>query len=303
MDKARKATRDIRDRISALGLTLPEAVTVVTNGSLARGEVTSQSDLDAYVIVSRAEDDEAAKEALVMIAEASGLKAASEGGAFGKAHLQSSFLENIGGQKDDNAKFTRRMLFLLESVPLLGADYYEQTVDRIILRYVSDDITPHQLGRFLLNDIIRFYRTMCVDFEFKTNEQRKSWGVRNIKLVFSRKLMYFSGVIMCAQLAERSPENKRAILRDLVLTNPIDRLIGVMGSEIMPALRHYDTFLASLDDASIRAGLENVELTRNTHTKEFRFLKDTGHHFSWALVNALRKTYPPSHPIHDALVV
>ncbi len=81
---------------------------------------------------------------------------------------------------------------------------------------------------------------MCVDFDFKTYEQRKEWGIRNLKLVFSRKLMYYSGVVMCAELAERDAKTKRDILETLIAMTPIDRLLHVMGDEIVPALIHYD---------------------------------------------------------------
>ena len=60
----------------------------------------------------------------------------------------------------------------------------------ILERYVANEIADHQLALFLLNDIIRYYRTVAVDYEFKTieNEDPKPWALRNIKLVFSRKL-------------------------------------------------------------------------------------------------------------------
>lgn len=52
--------------------------------------------------------------------------------------------------------------------------------------------------------LIRYHKTIAVDFEFKTSEDDKSWGIRNIKLLFSRNLLYFSGILVAAESIDKS---------------------------------------------------------------------------------------------------
>jgi len=148
-----------------------------------------------------------------------------------------------------------------------------------------------------LNDIIRYYRTICVDFEFKTFEDDKDWGIRNIKLVFSRKLLYFSGVLAVAETMQRSRDEKIRVLTELFELPVGDRIIKICGEQAFHALSLYDFFLGELASDEIRQGLEKTKETDRT-TEPFRRLKDEGHHFSWRLMSLFRQTYDISHPIH-----
>lgn len=82
---------------------------------------------------------------------------------------------------------------------------------------------------FFLNDLIRYYRTICVDFEYKTFEANKPWGIRNIKLIFSRKLIYFSGVLIAAEMYQRSAQQKKKIVKELISLSPVERLRKACG--------------------------------------------------------------------------
>jgi hypothetical protein len=177
--------------------------------------------------------------------------------------------------------------------------YREKVLDKYVLKSISD----HQFCRFLLNDLIRYYRTICVDFEHKTEEMGKSWGTRNIKLIFSRKLLYFSGIIATAETWQHTYQAKRKRLSDLLMLTPIRRIEAVCGERADQALGAYGQFLRKIADPAIRKMLEGVPKDRGNQSPEFRLLKNEGHHFSWTLVKLLRDTYDPIHPIHNALVV
>ena len=299
--KARAASQQVLTRLRDNMPKVP-GVSVVANGSLARGEVTSQSDFDAYPLYTNGARSSASA-LFDVVKHQAGLKEFAVEGAFGVLSPAATMRKKIGGQGDDNRRFTRRMLLILESTPIGDSEVYDETLDAIVSRYINDDITEKQIGRFLLNDVIRFYRTMCVDFEFKTVEQTKPWGIRYTKLIFSRKLIYFAGVIMCAELASLPASEKRAAMLQMIKQPPIDRLLSVLGNRILPALSEYDGFLALLNDKKSREDLSKVEMLRATHSDLFKSVKASGHRYSSALVQVLNQRYAQDHPIHEALVV
>jgi hypothetical protein len=194
-------------------------------------------------------------------------------------------------------------LFLTEGLAVTNPDLHAAQTDELISRYINDEISDHQLCLFLLNDLIRYYRTVCVDFEFKTFEANKAWGLRNIKLVFSRKLLYFSGALIVAETAQRTPKEKREIVRRLMALSPTERIEQVCQSAGDRALESYNTFLEALEDPTIRAELENVSSSERKFHERFKQLKNEGQHFSNHLMSALRATYSESHPIHRALIM
>jgi predicted nucleotidyltransferase len=276
-------------------------VCAITVGSFARREATRQSDLDYFVIT---DDKECGREVLAQFPKflkRHDIRSPSAGGAFGGITQQDDLIKNVGGRDDDNDSLTKRLLFLMESECLVGDDMYGEIQDKLISVYVKDSITEHQIARFLLNDLIRYYRTICVDFEYKTCELNKSWGDRNLKLMFSRKLMFFSGLLTVAQTAQSTGVHKKAVLKHFFNRTPIDRVREICEGRADAALRLYSEFIGCIGDEETRRVLNETEMDRKTHTEEFRTHKNTGHHFTWALSKLLTDTFDEAHPIHLAL--
>jgi hypothetical protein len=88
-------------------------------------------------------------------------------------------LHNIGGEQDNNAKMTRRMLFLLEGEWLFNPEGLKVVRRKILERYIGSGISDHQLALFLLNDVIRYNRTMTTNLK-RAKAQLQSHGVSAI---------------------------------------------------------------------------------------------------------------------------
>ncbi len=236
----------IRDRLEELSL--DSTALLVCCGSYARGEASEQSDIDYFMISDSTDKDTEIFQTVRSEIRSIIPTGPSKDGAFAMEVNRTEILDNIGGDNDNNQKITRRILFLLEGVSLFNEPGLQCFRREILERYIREGMTEHQLALFLLNDIIRYYRTVAVDYEFKisVNDSPKPWAIRNIKLVFSRKLLYASGLFSIAMTADRTREEKIKILEDLFGCPVVERMIKICGKAAMePVLTSYNFFWKS----------------------------------------------------------
>lgn len=153
----------------------------------------------------------------------SNLTAPGAGGPFGNTIFSHEIVHCIGGPSDSNVNLTRRILLLLESrcfsaSPTDTSLVWRNVVSNILERYFEEDVhfSPkgkRRVPRFLLNDLTRYWRTICVDYAAKYREQDgKKWALRNAKIRFSRKLLYAAGLAFCLSCDLDPPPN---VHRDL----------------------------------------------------------------------------------------
>lgn len=294
----------LRKDLKKIGL--KENFSVVVAGSYARKEAFEVSDLDYYLlfiakpkIISKMIQLKKVEKTVFSLINIPPAK----DGAFGEYTTIPSLLENIGGNKDSNKNITQRILILLEGGWLYNEEIFKKAQSDILKRYIKPSISSHKLALFLLNDIIRFYRTACVDFEYKTFEQKKDWGIRNIKLVFSRKLLYFSGIISVAETADKSWEEKIKILEDCFILSPTERIIKICGSNANGALSLYSEFLEYIGNEEHREELKNTTNKDRKKSQIFTHLKTNSHIFNDELLWLLKNNYEKSHPIRNNLIL
>ena len=256
----------------------------VVFGSMARREFTGGSDLDWTILIDGRADSlhlRLIHQLRNRLAEANfGKPGPTE--VFGGLIFSHDLVHAVGGDEDTNKNMTRRLLLLLESAAVDAPGSHEvrsRIVNAILSRYVQEDASfirsntrADRIPRFLLNDVVRFWRTMAVDYANKYRARAgDKWALRNIKLRMSRKLLFVSGFFMCISwaLRDQQSEDDSFVTQHLVdhLTNwaqrtPLESLAGII-SRYAPSLApdifdNYDSFLALLNDNEKRAGLEKL---------------------------------------------
>lgn len=177
----------------------PDKFDIVAYGSIARQEMGYASDFDWLVVANGYSTDPrdfsiykaAAEEARYAVS-------ADEPGAsglFGTVIGATELVNTIGLEEDTNLQHTRRILTLEESVSLLKPQRHRELKKAITARYLHDQQNEAgKIPRFLLNDVVRYWRTVAVDYQAKRweedHKQVTKWGLRLLKLRTTRKLTY-----------------------------------------------------------------------------------------------------------------
>jgi hypothetical protein len=315
---AKESANDVRRRLSEeltkqLGAFSSEDVDVVAFGSVARQECISGSDVDWTLLIDgQCIPDHRDTARRIRQTIASGFLQPGAEGVFGNMAFSHDIVHNIGGQADTNRNTTQRVLLLLESFPIRHRGHqgsvgtYERVTKNILFRYLHDDTNFYSAGgeksripRFLLNDVVRYWRTMCVDFAYKEWEQAGvKWAIRNIKLRMSRKLLFVSSlltVFSCHQNSDleiKEGELDQFIpmmqehLFQFVQSTPMNIVVWTlmrlgMAEHAGRLLDHYDQYLARLNDS--RAHLENLTPNRVYEDPEFLVLREISHEFQRVL--------------------
>ncbi len=269
---------------------------VAACGSFARLEASSHSDLDYLILFPAAPPDSSFRERTVDVLKH--VKVPDEAGEISfpqpnpKGVFRGDVLESdiwqIGTKDDHYDNLSRRLLLLLESRCLWNDQYFDEVRGRLVAEYgkaVALDPSKHFVA--LCNDLIRYFRTICVNYHAQMGSEYGKWPIRNVKLRHSRVLMYASLLFVIGELSKSSlmtGEQKLQALRDFVALPPLERMTRLYASnEDDNAFRLfglYNTFLERLSTASTRQELINLEYDARYSSATFASLKTNSDAFA-----------------------
>ena len=279
-----------RDRLATLR-TDPDS-TVVLMGSWGRSEVTSQSD-DDFMVLFEGPEREEAHPTIDAVAELLGGRAPGAEDLFGRQVWLDDLRGKIGRDQDSNANLTRRMLLVLESVPLCGDATHARALAALLTGYLEANVKDHRPPRFLLNDLIRYWRTIAVDFESKMRDRRgEGWGLRNAKLRLSRKALFAGGLLPVLECYRYTSDEIAGYLGQRMSVPPLDRIADVFVDHraVDPGVRSlsaYDEFLGILDDGDQRARLSELTADEAAQSPLFERVTELGTEFERGLLALL----------------
>jgi hypothetical protein len=268
----------VRDAIAAQTTCSRPELCIYAAGSLGRLETGQISDLDVFLFADRPDrngsersltrlEEILALSELIQVNTELKLPSFSGDGEYFKIHEVGQLLTGTGTATDDSENlFTTRLLLLLESKCLANDELYASATKRVIEMYLRDgkgksDYRP----LFLLNDILRYWRTVCLNYERARHDPRKPWWKKNLNLKFSRKLTVFSSVL--AILLDHVDDFEK--FAPISSMTPMERLAASLDK--LSDLRLLDQFQLFLDNyeeflaAKSHAELEEIRSDAATH--------------------------------------
>jgi hypothetical protein len=260
--------------------------TIALAGSFGRFEASDQSDADAIIIVEDGADDTVGDEAVAVVTRhiaEMGILEPNPRGVFNTARKYSEILPpedlgRLGDAQEEMDVLGKRMLMLLESRPLFNDDEYERCVSAIFdryARYVGTETTKEHV--LLLNDLIRYFRFICINYQSNFERENEKWPLRNVKLRHSRIIMYMGLLVLLGESSKHTDQKKLSLVRNRLHLTPLDRIAAVYqdnnDTSFFRVAGAYETFLRRISDEELRDELNDVAYEQRYANTMFSTLK------------------------------
>lgn len=305
--------KKLRELLGKSGGKIRPDMSLIVFGSLARGEWTSRSDLDWSLLVDGQADpkDERIAKEVQKLLDDDGWTRPGALGAFGSLAFSHELIHKIGGKDDTHTNTTRRILLITESRAIDDSLVRERIIRCLLARYLEEDTHFHStrdsqsfVPRFLLNDMIRYWRTIAVDYANKTLEpDRAGWALKNVKLRMSRKLVFVAGLLLCFRCHLQQPKTAEKNLFGIDESNIpfVEFLIGEIGKTPLDLLASfllerpvaddvsariidsYEKFLETINDGDKREHLQSLTYPQAREDALFNEMREVGKEFQEGL--------------------
>ncbi|MGH9742330.1 MAG: nucleotidyltransferase domain-containing protein [Candidatus Acidiferrum sp.] len=264
---------ELRARLKRAASLASGKACVFATGSFGRQEAGPHSDLDLFILGKRDGnpgtggiegsrlkrlDEICIKADLIEATRELNIQEFSGDGRYLTHYSVHEFTKTLGTPEDDVTNtFTARLLLLLESCPLLEPGVYLEVTKEVVAAYWRDyeDHKGNFIPAFLGNDILRLWRTFCVNYEARTarvpDEEKAKGKLKNYKLKHSRLLTCYSALLyLLAVYGDKQTVSESDAMSMIGLT-PTERLewlmdrpsIGNARSMIEKLLQQYERFL------------------------------------------------------------
>jgi predicted nucleotidyltransferase len=243
---------------------------VYMTGSFGRGESSAHSDLDLFIVGQCKRDlpelsllDQILVKAdLIQASRELGFREFSRDGQFLVGYSVVDLVDTLGTPKDDvENTFTARLLLLLESSVLIGRAAYHQITNEVIAAYWKDYVGHRNdfMSAFLANDILRMWRTFCVNYEAHTKSEPEremaKRRIKNYKLKHSRLLTCYSALLYLLAVFSKNKTVSPTDAEHMISLSPTGRLewlltqgeVEVAHASLNVLLNKYEEFLSNTD--------------------------------------------------------
>jgi len=291
-----KLNEDIKQRrkntVSILGTFLEQlnkkfieensSISIFSAGSIGRHEIGKYSDIDPFVLADSdipTNEEQKIKKLINEIANKNDFPDVTE--EFFKIYKLEDLLQLTGKSEDDHQNtFTTRILMLLESLPIYNESAYINYRHQIVTNYFRDSHGRASEFKpvFLLNDFLRYWRTVCLNYEKLRSEPNRPWRKKNINLKFARRFTIFSTIVPMIAKPIRSVEE----FINICDKTPMERLaygLDILGDKSLlgryeQVLDNYVTFLKLKEEDDVEEFLDIVNpivKKMDDYNKEFLF--------------------------------
>ena len=264
-----------------------EEVTIPVAGSLGRLEAGTASDLDFFIVrTDGSSHDE--YDYMVKLAGDLKIKLPSPDGVFTQSISFSSTLENLGKKDESNAELAQRLLLILETQPVFNLDFYNKIVDGVLDKYFYlHKESPGKEMVILINDLIKYFRHICVNCQFNFWHEEEKWALRNVKLRHSRVIMY-AGLLFLILNSSKYGINKVDYVKERILLTPLERIASVISDNAvdpLPLLEYYDKFIGIINQETTRRSLIDVDYADRYNNSIYKILKPNSDNLQAYLTN------------------